>query len=531
MNKFKAFCMKHQEIIWAFALLFIIAILVVNVLIFKVNPMVPAAPRVDKVRIIFVLFSLMLLAVAGFLGYIGFKKKDFYKKHIVKISALLVAIFGFVYIFIMPPFSCCDEKYHFLGAYHMSNQMMFVKDDLAERHAYVRTEDSEFLLNQKPGIYDYTALTAGENWKGPVNSELVLYTEDKYYDCFYLGYLPQAIGITIGRLIGLKQLPMMVLARMFSLLTFLIFFILAMRKMPFGKEIIGLIALFPMVLELISAISYDGIVLGMSFYFIAYVLDLTFMKEKVEVKDMIILTAVMAFLAPIKVVYLLLAFMMFFIPKSKFGSTKKYVIAAASMAAVIALVFLAFRIGKIIEYAAGDNTKLDYTDADSYTMAQILGDPVWTIKIMINSFWHYGSMWLENMFGAQLGWMDVEIPHFYIMGFLILLFIAATKPAEEPVYYTAKHRCLSWVIFGVISFAVVLSMMAAWTPVGLEEVVGVQGRYFLPVLPLSLLAIRGNSFRRNVQTNTWITYGAVILNICVFLSIFGTVITRVGEGC
>ncbi len=529
MKKFGKFCTENHRLLWAGAFLLMAAVLGINCFLWKIDPLKGTYHLGGRIAGVFVILLILLLAYAGVMAFLFFKKSDVFKKHQVKIAALTVALFGMAFMFVMPPFSCPDEKYHFLGAYHLSNMMMGVKDDTASRHAMVRKEDADFLLNEHPGIDDYSLLFSAGSWTGKADSELVLFEDEKYYDCFYLGYLPQVIGITIGRLLGLRQLPTMMLARMFSLATFLFFFVLALKTIPFGKELLSLIALFPMTLELISGISYDGIVLGMSFFFIAKVLDLAFMAEKVKRKDIILLTLLMAFLAPIKVTYLLLAFLMFLIPKEKFASKKEYIISAVCMAVFIGTVFLIFRLGKFAEYAAGENTQLDYVDAQSYTFGEILKDPVYSIKVLVNSFWYHAGFWFENMFGAQLGWVDINVPIFFIYGFAILLFMTAIKPAEEPVYFKRGSRALLWLVFGLIAFLIVLSMMVAWTPTGYPVVLGVQGRYFLPILPLSIFAVRGTCFRRSEETTPWIMYGAVLLNICVYLSIFETVMQRMGE--
>ena len=44
-------------------------------------------------------------------------------------------------------------------------------------------------------------------------------------------------------------------------------------------------------------------------------------------------------------------------------------------------------------------------------------------------------------------------------------------------------------------------MALSWTPVGSEYIMGVQGRYFLPMLPLFLVILRNNRIvvRKNID--------------------------------
>ena len=47
----------------------------------------------------------------------------------------------------------------------------------------------------------------------------------------------------------------------------------------------------------------------------------------------------------------------------------------------------------------------------------------------------------------------------------------------------------------------ILGMALSWTPVGSEYIMGVQGRYFLPMLPLFLVILRNNRIvvRKNID--------------------------------
>ena len=45
------------------------------------------------------------------------------------------------------------------------------------------------------------------------------------------------------------------------------------------------------------------------------------------------------------------------------------------------------------------------------------------------------------------------------------------------------------VLIGAIGFLTMFSMLVAWTPTSSEVITGVQGRYFLPVLPLGAMVL------------------------------------------
>jgi Predicted membrane protein (DUF2142) len=95
--------------------------------------------------------------------------------------------------------------------------------------------------------------------------------------------------------------------------------------------------------------------------------------------------------------------------------------------------------------------------------------------------------WLEGVVG-NLGHFDVEIP------------VAATALGLAAVVASAalERRALPLPARGILLasfFATALAVLAmaylGWTPVGSDKIQGVQGRYFLPMLPFALAAVPG----------------------------------------
>lgn len=85
-------------------------------------------------------------------------------------------------------------------------------------------------------------------------------------------YLPQALGITLGRLLSLGQVLTIYLGRLCNLAFFVLCGWLAVRLAPFGKMAFFGAALLPMTLELVSSLSYDGFAISLGFLCTAYVM-------------------------------------------------------------------------------------------------------------------------------------------------------------------------------------------------------------------------------------------------------------------
>ena len=55
---------------------------------------------------------------------------------------------------------------------------------------------------------------------------------------------------------------------------------IAIRKLPFGKASFAVFGLFPIILQQIASCSYDGILLGAVFVYMAYAISLLYSEEK-----------------------------------------------------------------------------------------------------------------------------------------------------------------------------------------------------------------------------------------------------------
>jgi hypothetical protein len=517
----------HKGFIWALVGLFAVLWVAYICSAFGIHPVTAAVPHYRRIWVFFLLLMALFLVGMGFLAVQLFLHPIIKNVSITQVVIAVAALFGLVYMFVLPPMSAPDEIRHYLTAYKLSNQMMGKTAVDEEGHVYMRAEDADLLLNDYPGHDDYYRLLT--SWRGAVDDTPVLFMDEVAQNNLWLAYLPQAVGITLARLLGLRQLPLMMLARLMNLAFFLVCLGFAMKFMPFGKELLGLAALLPMTMEQVSSMSYDAFILGAAFLYTAYVLHLAFMADRVRVRDMVLVTALMAVLGPIKMVYIFLAFLMFLIPKEKFGSTKRYALCALGMVAVIALFYLVLQLGKLTEYVQETNTHLNYADAESYTLSFVLTHPANTVKVFFNTVRLLSGQWYGQMVGYSLGWLEIAMPEVVPYLFTGLMMFAVARPASEPVYWKGRQRALTVCVVAITICVTIFAMMVAYTPMGNPIILGVQGRYFLPVLPLALVMVRGKSFRREQKTGDGCLYAACLLNIWTVVNCMVCIMARVGE--
>lgn len=423
---------------------------------------------------------------------------------IERIAVCSVAFFGLVFMLVLPPFSAPDEDTTYVSCYAVSNAILGKEIANEEDFVYMRREDVNALMHRHSGQNDYLNMLTHLLDRSE-NNEMVLCSMQKQNTIFW-AFLPQAVGLTIARLLGMGQIPMLMLGRLVNFLLYLLLFGLAIKRMPFGKHILFVISMFPMVLEQISSMSYDALVLGLSFYFIAIVFDLIYKKEEVTVRDIILMIAVMAVLAPLKVIYVMLTFLCLLIPKKKFITAKRYRTAVICMAAAACATILFAQADRFSQYIRGTNNTLIYsTDSEDklieyevavntgviateetelFTFSIVLHNLPRMVAIWGNSVRVFTTTYLEQMFGKYLGWLEIEIPTAVIYGFFALFLSLCIRERHVPYQPTSRQKAVYLAVFGIVAFLAYLFMLVGHTTNGAEYCMGVQGRYFLPALPL-----------------------------------------------
>ena len=119
-----------------------------------------------------------------------------------------------------------------------------------------------------------------------------------------------------------------------------------------------------------------------------------------------------------------------------------------------------------------------------------------TIKLLLRSIPEQGALWLQGVLGTVLGEpivYRVEVSWLLGIGLMVALTAAALPADNEPRIQALTARGKLGTAF-VVLCVVGLTFFAAlnWTPINYTTVFGVQGRYWLPVLPLVLLLFKAN---------------------------------------
>lgn len=455
---------------------------------------------------------------------------------------------GIMYLAILPPLSAPDEVSHYISAYQLSNRMLGktaadamgrvliraqdayiedMEDVLADDGSGPKGEESAVILGQTVGQDTYAAIhRLGFTGRGP---EGTVSSYQPAVHTTWLAYVPQALGITLARVIGLGSLGLLYLGRLFNLMFYCAMGYLTMRRLPFGRELIFGIGLLPMMLHLSASMSYDVMIISMSGYFLAVCLDLAYEAKRVRLRDVAVLGAVMAVMGPCKMVYGVVAGLCLLIPVKKFGGRGKWLMSAAVVLGAFALSMVLVNLQTVALYTGVTDRYVIWAGEPGYSFAQLLHNPFHVLKLFYNTLALQGGQLLSGVIGGSLGNMDpvLNTPFVVMLGLAVLLVMLALRKPGESIRISRGQKAWIWFLCLLCLGALMFSMLLAWTPVSAASVQGVQGRYLLPLLPMFLLTLKNDKVVRTDCGDRVLLYWMACMNVYVILRIFGTVCLRV----
>ncbi len=242
-----------------------------------------------------------------------------------------------------------------------------------------------------------------------------------------------------------------------------------------------------MSLTLASSLSYDSMVIGICFLFIASIFHLAFgKKERIGRKEILYLAIMSIFLIELKQVYFPLILLYFLIPKSKFANTKSYWLnfLIISFTGIIAHVFWILISGFVL-------SRPEHQFFDEQ-LSFIMNNPFEFLVILLRTF-YVNSFYYLNSFVANIGWLDTNFPYIFILLFLLILFATAVLDVHPNVKISMKQKLGIGLTFLIIIGLIETSLYLIWTSfpdiggIGHPIISGVQGRYFIPCSILFLI--------------------------------------------
>lgn len=473
-------------------------------------------------------------AIAPFLGITAFVVLGFIALYLLrnklKIEAFALVTMlglGLVYNFVYTPMSVPDEVCHSLSAYHYSNLMTFHFDDSADC-VYMRSDDAD-LFNQSSNVlskYEYAREQKSFDLFAK-DTELVPVSDASYITTKDLAYAAPALGITLGRIFHLGSYPTYYLGRTFNLIFLALCMYFAMKRMPYGKIALAAVGMLPMTLHLAASYSYDCYTIGLCMLLFAQLLALYNQERVYTAKDMI-LTSLLALLAiPYKVAYIGIAFIALMLPSKNFKSKKQHILWKLLLVSSGILGIVVMELPRIIGIlsSAASATAVDTAAAanDYYSAAFIVQHPLASAMLFLRTLRYLGDWYYTTMIGLYTGWFQIAAPSVFLVPFSVILLLAFSKKENEPNSIGTMKKWYLTLLSVFMMFLVMLALMFSWTPLTSTVIYGVQGRYFLPILPLVFLILRNNTLVLKKNFDHALVLSSLFFNIMVLTNVFSQV--------
>lgn len=298
-------------------------------------------------------------------------------------------------------------------------------------------------------------------------------------------YFPQALCMAIAHLFTDNWAALLYAARLGGWLATAFLLYHAIRIAPTGKALIMLIALFPMSLQEAISASADGLALGAAVCFTAYVLRAA--DGRAFTRRSYAALFVLSFcVATFKVMYAPLLLLLPAIPSSCFGSRRKKRVCLTLLLLGMAALLGGWAALCYARYAAESTDSLSAQVVPQ--LQYILHNPLRFLRTAARTLRADANEWIGGIFGAFLSWLNIPIPEEILRGlsFVFLWALAALavgralrRPARDGLSRMRAALLLS--VFASVC-VIFLFLYAWWTPYGEDVVLGIQGRYFLPLL-------------------------------------------------
>ena len=438
-----------------------------------------------------ILYILALIIV----GVIFLKGNKFFSQQNAFLALALSA--GIAMAVIGPAVQECDGWEHFIRAMDVSY------GNVLGSFTNLTHDDGVIIVPENLWDFNYRLVDAGS---GDSNAYVENLRNQTFSDkTMYLGfngsvtsvyYWPQGLGIWIGRNLHMSMYMVVILSRIMNLLAYAAITYFAIKLIPFGKNIMTVIALMPMTIYQAASDSPDALLNAFCFLFVALCFRYAY-EEKLQLrwKQMIGLGALLALIFMCKYVYVCLGLLVFMIPMKRFASKKEYW--KSFVIALIPLVILGgFLMMSVIAPVATGGATAAAATGDMTQLQYIMHNPMSFVKTLLNTFNYYTFFYVEwlNVLGSfqySLHVLKVAIP---------AMIVLVTSELSRRMVLKDKILCIAAGALSMLGLLIALYIGdVRINVVGASIITGGQGRYLIAVLVPLCIALSSRRVTNGIK--------------------------------
>ncbi|WP_312283639.1 DUF2142 domain-containing protein, partial [Candidatus Igneacidithiobacillus taiwanensis] len=332
-------------------------------------------------------------------------------------------------------------------------------------------------------------------------------------------YIPQAAGIDIGRIFNLRLIYTYRLSLILVSLCAIFITFIAIKINSSLTPAIYISASLAMTTCLFAAMETDALIISSGFLLASLIAKKIDGDQKCQYCALYI-TLLITFIALQRPPYIGLVFLLFipsFSVSKNYNLMKRIYYSLIPLTAVTTWIIYA----KITAWVNIDPSKGSLISHILYIIRNPFNFLLMILRtIETNSYTYY-----HQMIGV-LGWLDAPLPHSYIDITIFVFFITAFLVIRKIKFYDWLGVSAALITSLLFFF---ISLYADWSPVRTSIIDGIQGRYFLPLIPLSFVILYplNNFFRaivkgyqKNISKTDVLQYRSNTLSLFAYLFIY-----------
>ncbi len=450
------------------------------------------------------------------------------------VFVFLSLAFGSAISVVVPPLRGPDEIAHFLRIYSYTRggllpatevdgrKGIFIDSELYTRLSFFRNAGERFGRNREQGLrygeimkeYPHPGGTLGEEEQA---TKFMPFAGTEGYNP--VAYAPYILAATIGNLLGLDFPNMLLLMRFLGLTTFTAVAAYAIKLTPTLKWAFVLIAMLPVSLYNRSVLSADGAAL--SYALVITALCFSALQRYGRVWERSLWMTLCALSKQPQIVFVLLELMVCRMTELR----RRW----SSLALIVVPSFILSPLWVLA--VSADIAAWRLLEAETYPREHF--DPLWKLAYMWEHPLHFplaawtaltvwGDRLWQELIGI-LGWQDILLrPWTYFVLTVILLLVPLQKLNLDGA---VRARVAVITGLGVLGYIVTVYLIffLTYTPINIDHVRGVQGRYFVIALPMAAIFLASTAnidLPRGVLAATAIT-GSLLSGITSFTALLG----------
>ena len=439
--------------------------------------------------------------------------------------SLTAVVFGLLFIIITPPFEAPDEPVHFFRAYQVSTLNLSV-DKVGNTYGGLLPTSLQKTITI---TWDDPALAFHPDIKYPlhltrealhVKNTAAKQTYDFSTTAPYspVSYIPQALGVGLGRLINAPPVIMMYLGRLFNLTAWVSMFYLAISLMPRKKWAFVFIGLIPMALFQAASLSSDVMAIGLLAIVLGWLFRLMEQKERLSSRQLLKLVGLLTLLALSKQIMFLFVPLILLLPGRLFKNSRTERVVKSLLVMVPILLF-----GLWMLHIKSIPLSTSVGGVDPPRQIKfMLSHPLHDIKVAFNTYFLNWGDGISRSFFGNFGWVDTPLSEGIVaLGYVALFILLAASPAAVKPWLSKRSKLIIGVIALAYLAAVTAALYAYFTPVAFNIVVGLVGRYYYPLILILVPLFWGDWLRINRLTYRRIAiWSPIFLLACSMITIF-----------